>query len=112
MGRHVLALVTAVGLLATPVLVRPQQPYGDKEHAELAKAMSAASVSLDQGLASAASTGTPISAKFEVEDGTFQLSVYTVTSGKPSEVIVDHKTGKVAKAEPITEGDDLTAAKS
>jgi len=26
-------------------------------------------------------------------------------------VIVDHKTGKVAKAEPITSGDDLTAAK-
>ena len=26
-------------------------------------------------------------------------------------MIVDHKTGKVAKAEPITGGDDLTAAK-
>jgi hypothetical protein len=25
---------------------------------------------------------------------------------------VDHKTGKVAKAEPITSGDDLTAAKT
>jgi hypothetical protein len=31
---------------------------------------------------------------------------------KFSEVIVDHKTGKVAKAEPITSGDDLAAAKS
>lgn len=29
-----------------------------------------------------------------------------------SEVIVDHKTGKVAKAEPITGGEDLTAAKA
>jgi hypothetical protein len=27
-------------------------------------------------------------------------------------VIIDHRTGKVAKAEPITHGDDLTAAKS
>ncbi len=31
---------------------------------------------------------------------------------KFSEVIVDHKTGKVAKAEPITQGDDLTHAKA
>src|SRR5262249_60066999 len=28
------------------------------------------------------------------------------------EVIVDHQTGKVAKTEPITGGDDLTAAKA
>jgi hypothetical protein len=27
-------------------------------------------------------------------------------------VIVDHKTGKVAKAEPITQGDDLEHAKA
>ena len=31
---------------------------------------------------------------------------------KFSEVIVDHKTGKVAKAEPITGADDLSAAKA
>jgi hypothetical protein len=27
-------------------------------------------------------------------------------------VIIDHKTGKVAETEPITEGEDLTAAKA
>ena len=31
---------------------------------------------------------------------------------KFSETIVDHKTGKIAKTEPITKGDDLTHAKS
>ncbi len=31
---------------------------------------------------------------------------------KFSEVIVDHKTGMVAKAEPITQGDDLEHAKA
>ncbi len=41
-----------------------------------------------------------------------QLSVYTMKDGKFLEVIVDHKTGKVAKAESITGGDDLTAAKA
>src|SRR5262245_35867207 len=110
MGRHVLPLMVTAVLLAAPALVQAQQPYGDKEHAELAKTMSAANVSLEQGLAASTSAGTPISAKFEVEDGTFQLSVYTMTSGKPSEVIVDHRTGKVAKAEPITGGDDLAKA--
>jgi hypothetical protein len=29
-----------------------------------------------------------------------------------SEVIIDHKSGKVAKAEPIDKGDDLQAAKA
>ncbi|HEX9547482.1 MAG TPA: hypothetical protein VF942_09110, partial [Acidimicrobiales bacterium] len=43
---------------------------------------------------------------------TLQLSVYTMKGDKFSEVIVDPKTGKVAKAEPITGGDDLTAAKA
>src|SRR5262249_5175424 len=111
MGRHVLALMAATVWLVIPSLAQSQQQYGDKEHAELAQAMTSANVSLERGLAASASAGTPISAKFEVEDGTFQLSVYTMQSGKPSEVIVDHKTGKVAKAEPISSGDDLTKAK-
>ncbi len=45
-----------------------------------------------------------------MEDGHLQLSVYTAKDGKFSEVIVDQKTGKVATAEPITEGEDLSAA--
>ena len=83
-----------------------------KEHAELAKALSAAKVSLQAGLSAGATAGTPISAKYEVEDGKLQLSVYTKKSSGFSEVIVDHTTGKVAKTEAITSGDDLTAAKA
>ena len=56
--------------------------------------------------------GQPISGKFEVEDGKLQLSVYTAKDGKFFEVIVDHVTGKIAKVEPIDEGEDLTHAKS
>jgi hypothetical protein len=63
-------------------------------------------------LAASASEGKPISAKFEVEDGKLQLSVYTENNGQFKEVVVDHQTGKVAKTEAITEGDDLVAAKS
>lgn len=88
------------------------QNYGDQEHAELAKALTAAKLSLQRGLTASAKEGKPISAKYEVEHGQLQLSVYTMKGDTFSEVIVDHKTGKVAKAEPITGGDDLSAAKA
>ena len=41
-----------------------------------------------------------------------QLSVYTAKGDTFSEVVVDHNTGKVAKTEPITSGEDLSAAKT
>jgi hypothetical protein len=105
----VLAFVTAL-LLAVPT--GWAQQYGDKEHAELAKAMNDAKIPLERGLTASAKEGKPISAKYEVEDGKLQLSVYTMKGDKFSEVIVDHKTGKVAKTEGITEGDDLSHAKA
>jgi len=88
------------------------QKSADAEHAELAKALRDAKISLQRGLTASTKEGEPISAKYEVEHGKLQLSVYTMKGEKFSEVIVDHKTGKVAKAEPITSGDDLTAAKA
>ena len=71
-----------------------------------------ARVPLARGLAASAGHGRPISAKFEMEEGKLQLSVYTIKDGKFFEVIVDHNTGKVVKAEPIAEGEDYTAAQS
>ena len=78
----------------------------------LAKAVMGARVPLERGLAASASHGQAISAKFEMEEGKFQLSVYTLKDGKYLEVIVDHNSGKVVKAEPITEAEDYTAAQS
>ena len=107
------AVMLAVAVLALTFAVPvgwAQQP--DKEHEELAKALSDGKVSLQRGLTAGAKEGKPISAKYEVEHGQLQLSVYTMKGDRFSEVIVDHKTGKVAKTEPITSGDDLTAAKS
>ncbi len=69
-------------------------------------------MSLAQGLSASAGAGQPISAKFEIDEGKFQLSVYTAKGGKFSEVIVDHNTAKVGKTEPITSGDDLSEAKA
>ncbi len=78
----------------------------------MATALKDARISLEQGVSASARQGKPISAKYEVEDGKLQLSVYTMKGTHFSEVIVDHKTGKVAKAEAITKDDDLKAAKA
>jgi hypothetical protein len=85
------------------------EDYGDT--AALAKALRSASVSLDRGLKASEREGKPISGKFEVEDGALQLSVYTVKGGKFSEVIVDHRTGTVKKAEALTDANDLKDAR-
>ncbi len=47
-----------------------------------------------------------------LEDGKLQLSIYAAKDGKFSEVIVDYRTGKVAKSEAITGSDDLTHARA
>ena len=86
------------------------EPEGNQT--TLAKAVMGARVPLERGLAASTSHGQAISAKFEIEDGKLQLSVYTVKDGKFFEVVVDHNTGKVVKAEPIAEGEDYTAAQS
>jgi hypothetical protein len=88
------------------------QKADDKEHTELAKALRDAKISLQRGLTASAKEGRPISAKYELDDSKLQLSVYTMKGDTFSEVIVDHKTGRVAKAEPITHTEDLTAAKA
>jgi len=100
--RMVPVLVAAAACCATTLAAQHQD--------ELGKAVTSARVPLERGLAASASHGQPISGKFEMEDGHLQLSVYTAKDGKFSEVIVDQKTGKVATAEPITEGEDLSAA--
>ncbi len=78
----------------------------------VAKAVLSARVSLERGLTASASHGRPISAKFEMDEGKLQLSVYTATGGKFFEVSVDPNSGAVVKTEPIAEGEDYTAAQS
>jgi hypothetical protein len=105
---HVVLCVGATVLLASPVAF----PEEHEDQQGLLKLLPGAKVTLLQGLQASRPQGEPISAKFEVDEGKFQLSVYTNKAGAFSEVVVDHTTGKVAKAEPITGGDDLAEAKS
>jgi hypothetical protein len=86
------------------------QQTSDKAHAERAKRLTSAKVSLEEGLTASVREGTPISGKFEMEEGQLQLSIYTMKGNVCSEVTVDHITGHVTKVEPITSGEDFTAA--
>jgi hypothetical protein len=106
------AAIALLSVLVAAVWAGPAKPaMTDKDKAELATAVSGAKVPLEQGLMVSKKNGKPVSAKFEIENGKPQLSVYIVKDGsKYSEVIVDHASGEIAKAEPIT-GDDLTEAK-
>jgi hypothetical protein len=96
-----------VGLICAPgALVRAE----DTDPAALSKALTSTTVTLQDGLKASEREGKPISGKFEIEHDALQLSVYTLKGNDFTEVIADLKTGTVAKAEKITDADDLKAA--
>jgi hypothetical protein len=100
-----------IGLLAGASLVGAAVADEAKDQAAVAKQLPSAKVTLSQGLAASESKGKPISGKFEVDEGHFQLSIYTAQGSSFQEVLVDYTTGKIAKAGPIDEADDVAAAK-
>ena len=110
MWNKTLATIVTIGAIAIGGSVAAADE-NEASGAAVAKYLPTAKVTLQQGLTAAESQGKPISGKFEVDEGHFQLSVYTTQDGKFSEVLVDHNTGKVAKTEAITGGDDLADAK-
>src|SRR5215475_5517143 len=67
--------------------------------AALAAAMKNATATLQGGLKASEAQGTPISAKFEIEDGKLQLSIYTMKGNDFMEVVADPNTGAIAKSE-------------
>ena len=110
MIKHLAFAVIAGAIFSATALPSPSNAE-DQDPAALAKALPQAIVSLEQGIKASEREGKPISAKFEIEHGALQLSVYTDKAGKYSEVVVDHKSGVIKKSEPITDGEDLKHAK-
>jgi hypothetical protein len=83
----------------------------------LTRALQGAWLPLESGLVVGAREGIPLSAKYEIDDGAFQLSVYTSKNGSFSgdaftEVIVDYSAGIVLKTLPISDDGDLAAARA
>ena len=99
--------VAMIGLLGVAAV--PARAEGD-DPAALAAAMKNAAATLQGGLKASEAQGTPISAKFEIEDGKLQLSIYTMKGNDFMEVVADPNTGAISKAEKITDADDLKEA--
>ena len=73
MNRFVVMLVALAGMIpvVSPSIARADEK---SDQAALAAALKDTKVTLEDGLKASEREGTPISAKFEVEDGKFQLS--------------------------------------
>jgi hypothetical protein len=110
-GATVLGLAALVGF-ADHNAIFADGDDDDEGQEKLIKLLGASKINLQQGLAASEQQGQPISAKFEVDEGKLQLSVYTVKEGKFFEVLINYTTGQLLRVEPITEGDDLAAANS
>src|SRR5580693_3097564 len=106
---RLLALIAAVGFWSATLA--PACAEADDPNA-LAAALKDATATLQGGLKASEREGTPISAKFEIDNGKLQLSVYTMKGDGFMEVVADPKTGAIAEAEKITDADDLKAAES
>ena len=72
-----IAVVTCFVLAAIPLRI-PAQPTSITGRDALARALAGPWLPLESGLVLSSTQGTPISAKYELEDGTLQLSVYTL----------------------------------
>jgi hypothetical protein len=100
-----------IGLLLLGVGLAAGSAFAEDDNlAALAKAMSGAKATLEAGLKASEREGKPISAKFEMEDGKLQLSVYTVKGQDFIEAVLDPATATIVKAEKITGDDDLKEA--
>src|SRR5437870_12275234 len=92
---RVLSLIAAVGFCSADLA--PAWAEADDPRA-LDAALKDATATLQGGLKASEREGTPISAKFEIEDGKLQLSVYTMKGDGFMEVVADPKSGAIAKA--------------
>src|SRR4051794_13871096 len=104
-------VVTAFAAAAILVIGELPAAADDETNPDFAKALSEATVSLDAGLKISEREGKPMSGKYEIQDGTLQLSIYVLKGDGFNEIIIDTKAGSIKRVEPITEPDDVEEAK-
>jgi len=102
--------IVVAGLL--PLVATTSWAEEELNPAAMAKALQQASLPLEKATKVSERDGKPISAKYEIEKGALQLSIYTMKGDRFSEVIINHTSGAVAKDEWITDADDLKAAQA
>jgi len=106
--RSVFALIVILTFLVAACAAHGTE---GSENAKLIEALKGARVSLEAGLSVSERLGTPISAEFEIEDGSLELTVYIAKEAELRDVTVDPKTGVVASVEPISDGKEVRLAK-
>jgi hypothetical protein len=110
------AAAIAAGLVAFTTsfaLADSDYEYG-KQMPALIKEMPKAKVPLADGIKDAEKGGKAISAQYEVDDGTYQLSVFVAKgsdASSVSEVIVDYATGAIKTSDKLSDPDDIKDAK-
>jgi hypothetical protein len=112
---RIAAVIVSSVLVSSASLARAETSSVGRQ--TLTQALQGAWLPLESGLVVSAREGVPLSAKYEIDDGAFQLSVYTSANGSPSggaftEVIVDYSAGIVLKTMTISNDGDLAAARS
>jgi hypothetical protein len=105
------ALLPGAAVLAIWGLACGQPRAEEKDMAVLAAGMREMQATVEQALASAAKAGRPISAKFELDDGEVELSIYVENSMGFREVLANPHTGAAAGETLITDGADLKDAR-
>jgi hypothetical protein len=106
---RIFGIATAAALLLAGL---PSWAEEEMNPAAMAKALSQASLPLEKAIKVSEREGKAISAKYEIEHGALQLSVYTMKGDRFSELTLDHTSGAVANDKWITEADDLKAAQA
>ena len=96
MKRSVAAVVIVFLIFVVGAFVVLAQPSASTGRETLTRALQGAWLPLESGLIASSTQGIPLSGKYEIDDGSFQLSVYTVKADKTAgdtfmEVVVDHK---------------------
>jgi len=110
MWKNVTIAAVAASILA--IVGLPSWAEGHDDPAALAKALPQASLPLEKACKVSDREGKPVSAKYEIENGALQLSIYTMKGSRFSELIIDHTSGAVANEEWITDADDMKAAQA
>ena len=112
MTRRALALSIVTASILAVVGFASWADDDDYDPVAVGKVLSETAMPLNQALKASEREGTPISAKYEVGNSALQLSVYTVKGDKFSEVVIDHKSGAIIKAEFLSDAEDLNDAKN
>ena len=106
-------LIFSIGAAAALLLASlPSWAEEEMNPAAMARALQQASLPLEKATKVSEREGKPLSAKYEIEKGALQLSIYTMKGDRFSELIIDHTSGAVAKDEWITDADDMKAAQA